>query len=181
MDVDAISDAVRGVLTGTVGTVRTVASGKFTEKIHGNAADPEVWIRARQGSSGALQAMADVRIGAARRTGWIGPANANKNIWVLPVDVLLYYAALPYADLVPGRRYDIRAQAAEDTVTVTLALTWPGNLTEDVSSNATGIVPGGFVARGEPAIERELFTDSIGLYVLRVPFDAWVQETQAVA
>jgi len=181
MDVDAIANAVRGVLTGTVGTVRTVTSGKFTEKVHAATADPEIWIRARQGTAGALQAMADVEIGTPRQTGWVGPVSANTGVWVLPVDVLLYYAALPFADVTPSRRYDIRAQAAEDAVTATLALTWPGNLVQDVSANATAIVSGLLHKRGEPVVEREEWTDDIGLYILRIPLDAWVQETQAVA
>lgn len=181
MDVSAITSAVRGVLTGTVGTIRTVASGKFAEKVHGQITDPEVWIRARQGTSGALQAQVDVRTGVPRRTGWIGNPAASQGVWVLPVDIITYYASLPYADLVPARRYDIRDQAAEDAVTLTLALTWSGNLTQDADSNATGIVSGILHPRGEPSVERELWTDSIGLYVYRIPFDAWIQETQAVA
>lgn len=181
MDVDAIANAIRGVLTGTVGSIRTVASGKFTELVHGDAADPEIWIRGRQGSEGALQAMADVMIGSPRRTTWIGPPSASQGVWVVPVAVHLYYASLPYSDLVPARRYDIRAQAAEDAVAVGLALTWPGNLTQDVDSNATSIVSGILHPRGEPRVFREEWTDRIGLYVLEIPFDAWVQETQAVA
>ena len=35
--------------------------------------------------------------------------------------------------------------------------------------------------RGEPTVEREEWTDTIGLYWVRVSFDAWVNETQAVA
>lgn len=181
MDVDAITNAVRGVLTGTVGSVRTVATGKFGEDVHDASTDLEAWIRGRSGTEGALQAQADVRIGTPRRTGWIGPPNANQGTWVVPVDVVLYYAALPYSDLVPARRYDIRAQAAEDAVTVTLALTWSGNLVQDASSNATGIVSGILHPRGEPVVEREVWNDTVGLYVLRIPFDAWVQEAQAVA
>ena len=155
MDVDAIIGAVRGVLTGTVGSVRTVPSGTFTELVTGDTSDPETWMRARHGASGALQAMADVEIGAPSPTGWIGPPHASSAVWRLPVDVLLYYGALPFADLTPSHRYTIRAQAAEDAVTVTLALMWPGNVTSDATATATGIVSGMLHQAGEPSVERE--------------------------
>ena len=180
MDVDAIAGAVRGVLTGTLGTVRTVPSGRFAQKVHADVSEPEAWVRGRSGAAGALQAQCDVQIGAARRTGWIGPSTANLGVWIVPLDVLLFYAALPFADLAPARRYDIRAQAAEDTVLASLALCWPGNLTQDTLSAPTGIVSGVLHPRGEPTVEREEWTDTIGLYWVRVPFDAWVVETQAV-
>lgn len=181
MDVDAISTAVREVLTGTLGSVRTVTAGKFEENVHDESSDAEMWLRGRSGTAGALQAQADVRIGTARQTGWAGPPSANITVWVLPLEVGLYYAAQPYGDLVTSRRYLIRAQAAEDAVTVTQALTWPGNLTATAAAAATGIVSGILQPRGEPVVEREEWTDEVGLLVLAIPFDAWIQESQAVA
>lgn len=181
MNVDAITGAIRGVLTGTVGTIRVVAAGKFTELVHGDTSDPEVWIRGRQGAAGTLQAMADVRLGVPERTGFIGNPAADRNVWELPLDVHLYYASLPYSDLVPARRHDIRAQAAEDVVTLALALTWPGNLLTDASAVATGIVSGILHPRGEARVDREEWSDEIGLLEMSIPFTAWVTETQAIA
>ena len=175
MNVDAITDAVRGVLMGTAGSVRTVTVGRFAEDVHDDTEDGAAWVRGRTGAAGALQAQADIRVGVPRRTGWVGSQAASIGVWVLPLTVVLRYAVPALVDLREDVRYAIRAQAAEDAVEVGLALTWPGNVP------SVSVVSDVLHAAGTPTVEREDFGEDAGLYVLAIPFEAWVQETQAVA
>lgn len=175
MDVDAIIGAVRGVLQGDLGVVRTVPSTTFAEKMTAAVEDEAAWLRAR------VRSQVEVRHGLPIQTGWGGPPNANVGVWTMPIDVVMTYAVRAHADLIPARRYTVSAQAAEDAATVQLALGHAGNLTVDESSNATGIVSGFLHRRGDPRVERDALGDEVGLYVYLIPFEAWIQETQAVA
>jgi hypothetical protein len=177
----AIVDAITGVLSGALGSVRTIPAGRFATDLHDDSSDAEAWVRGRHGAAGTLQAQADVRIGAALHTTWVGPPSADLGLWLLPIDVVLRYAAEPYADLDATRRRTIREQALTDAHLVSLALMWPGQLTVDTGGTPTGITSGLLHQRAAPRISREQFADNLGRYTAEIPFEAWVQTAQPVS
>lgn len=182
IDASAVLDAVRGVLAGTLGSVRTVGSTELDETSHGQTSDGERWIRA----TGTVQA--DVQItGGPWQTTAIGPSTASAGVWVLGLTVELSYSISPYADLTPARRYTARQEAIEDVEKITLALCWPNNVAVDASANATGLISGRLSRQGidgqplPPAVWTERADDGVGLLVVKLPFEAWIRSTAAVA
>lgn len=182
IDASAVLDAVRGVLAGTLGSVRTVGSTELDETSHGQTSDAERWIRA----SGTVQCDVQVTSGPWQSVA-LGPTTASAGLWILGLVVELSYAISPYADLTPARRYAARQEAIEDVEKVSLALCWPGNVDVDGSANATGLVSGRLSRQGidgsplpAPTWD-ERADDTTGVLVVRVPFEAWIRSTAAVA
>lgn len=165
MDADAILDAIRNVVKGAAGSVRTVPAGTFGEDVHEDIPDGARWLRAK------VKKQFDVSLRPPRRTSAVGPVNGSRALLELWIDVRLTYAADAVEDLIEERRYAVRALAADDALAVTQALTWPGNV--------AGLVSSKLRQREAPVVAREDW--SAGIYEVELRFDAWVNETQAVA
>ena len=181
IDASAVLDAVRGVIRGELGSVRTVST-TYGEESHEATSDAERWIR------GAAEVQADVQVTSGPwHSGAVGPGTASSGLWVLGLVVELSYSLAPYADLTPGTRYAARQSATKDVERLTLALTWPGNLSVDGSANATGLVSGRLSRQRHDgtALEAPQWTeradDNVGLLMIRIPFEAWIVSAQAVA
>ena len=116
IDASAVLDAVRGVIRGELGSVRTVST-TYGEESHEATSDAERWIR------GAAEVQADVQVTSGPwHSGAVGPGTASSGLWVLGLVVELSYSLAPYADLTPGTRYAARQSATEDVERLTLAL-----------------------------------------------------------
>lgn len=182
IDASALLDAVRGVIRGELGTVRTIASSEYAEQAHADSGDDEVWLRA----TGTVQADLSIDSGPSQ-TSAVGPGTASRGIWEIMLRANLTYAIGPYADLTPARRYAAREEAIEDLERLILALTWPGNLSVDGSANATNLVSGRLSRHsmsGTPLAApswSEGMADDQGLLRVSVPFAAWVLSAQAVS
>lgn len=173
MNAERIGDAIRGVLLGTLGSVRTVPVGTFGETVHSGTPDSARWIRAK------VRAQADVRLPPPARTGIVGSAHASVAILAQDVFITITYAADATEDLIPDRRAEIRARAENDGRTVTDALEWPGNLEVDTSAQATGLVSGLLLESAPPRVTREDWT--AGIYEVELALRGWVQHTRAIA
>lgn len=175
MDADAIYGAIRGVITGALGSVRTVPAGTFVEGLPSSIqADGARWLRAKAKRS------FDVEIPPAARSRDLGPSTASRALLDLEVLVTLTYAlsVVPETES-KDYRFAARAQAIEDALAISQALTWPGNLVTDESANATGLVGQALLSELGTRVKREDWT--AGLYELELRFAGKVLETQAVA
>ena len=170
MDADAIILNVRGVLLGSQGNVRTVPAALFGEGVHEDLNDDAKWIRAK------VRPRFDVKLSPSRPTGAVAPRTANRAVLAIDVIVTLTYASGPTEDLIDARRNLIRAQAAENALTVQQALEWPSNLPQA----STGLISSRLSMKpGWPRISREDWAARI--YEVELAFDGLVLETQAVA
>ena len=175
MDADAILAAVRGVILGDLGTVRTVPAETFVDGVPADlrADEPR---RQRSVSKPSF----DVELDPPFATGAVGPRDASRALLSVPITVTLSYAITDTADAANGtERRRIRALAAEHANTITQALGWGRNVEIDGDANPTGIIPGGLSPAGRPVVKREDW--SAGIYELELRFEALVLETRAVA
>jgi hypothetical protein len=161
VDADALITAIRDVIKGDAGSVRTVPAG-FGEDVAADTPDAAKWLR---GTS------FDVRFRPPRRTPGVGPVNGSRALLVVEVDVRLTYRVEKHAALVESRRYEVRAQAGEDALTITQALTWPGNV--------PGFVGAQLRQRSGGAVTRADWR--AGIYEVELYLEGLVNETQAVA
>lgn len=177
MDADAILAAIRAVLLGTQGSVRTVPTGTFVEGVPAEFDEDH----AKAHASVATPSF-DVEIAPAQLMVDTGPANATPVMLRVPITVTLTYHLAPEAAMATTERRRVRALAVGNANTATQALQWNRNVEEDPDSNATGIIPGGLRPTGEPRIKREEWTEGdMGILELELPFEALVLETRAVS
>lgn len=176
MNGDAIVGAIRGVILGELGSVRTVPAGAFGEGV------PSTW---PGGDDGARRLLADakktfdVHLGLPRRTNAVGPSTASRAVLALDVRVTLTYAITLVADTFDaGHRYAARALASEDALTITQALEWPGNLLVDTEGAVTKLVSGRLGEGAPPRVVREDWTT--GVYEVELRYRAHVLEEQPI-
>lgn len=168
----AILGAVRGVVTGALGSVRTLTADEFAEDAE-TETDAARWLRAT------IKPGFDVSGPPPRRSSALGPSNASRAVLLQDVDVRLTYASEALQDLIPARRYAVRAAANDAAVAVTQALTWAGNLLEDESATSTGLIGAALYERAAPAVVREDW--AAGVYEIELRFGARILESQAVS
>lgn len=173
MNGDAIVGAIRGVIRGELGSVRTVPASAFGEDVHAGVEDGAKWIRAK------VKKRFDVQLSPPERTRDLGPPTANRAVLAIVVIVTLTYAVDHTEDLIDARRYEVRALAAEDALVVTQALSWPGNLAVDGAAAATGLVSAMLRESAPPRTTREDWR--AGIYEVELRLRGLVLETQAVA
>lgn len=172
MDADAILAALRGVLLGDLGSVRTIAADTFIDAAVGNDT-----ARAARANT---KPTFDIELGPARRTRDVGPPDAAQAMLELPVRITLTYPITATNDAANGtERRRVRALAAEHARDIEAALGWGRNVEVDGDANATGIIPGGVMPAGPWTVRREDW--NAGLYEVVGPFKALVVETRAVA
>lgn len=170
MDADAILTAVEECLLGTIGSVRTVASGTFAR-------------RAYEGLDLTLAARAmetprfEVELRSIERTGAIGPRSAS--VSVEEVEVLCRFVFSTDHELQDAERTSKRAEAAEKILTARRALEWPGNLTQTAAAAPTGLVSGCLTADTGATVKREDWKRR--LYVVEMPMIGLVRSAQAVS
>ena len=168
----AIMGAIRGVVTGALGSVRTLTADAFSEDTE-TEADEARWLRAT------IAPGFDVSGPPPRRSSALGPSNASRAVLMQDINVRLTYASEALQDIIPARRYAVRAQANTDAVEVTKALTWAGNLAVDESASSTGLIGAALYERAAPAVVREDW--SAGIYEVELRFGARILESQAVS
>lgn len=172
MDADAILAAIRGVLLGDLGSVRTIAADTFIDAAVGNDT-----ARAARANT---KPTFDIELGPARRTNDVGPPDAAQAMLSVPIRITLTYPLVATNDAADGtERRRVRALAAEHARDVEAALGWGRNVEVDGDANATGIIPGGVMPDGAAFVKREDW--AAGVYEVVLPFRARVLETRAVA
>lgn len=175
MDADAILAAIRGVLLGELGTVRTIPAGTFLDGVPASLVDD-----ASRAGRALTKPCFDIELDPALATSAVGPRDASRALLSMPVKITLTYPITDVNDAENGtERRRIRALAAEQANMVTQALEWGRNVEEDGDGTPTGIIPGGLRAVSRPIVRREDWT--AGLYEIELRFEAYVLETRAVA
>ena len=134
MNTAAISTAIGEVLTGSLGSTRTVPAGTFSEGVHDGSSEAQMNQRALAGPR------FFVRLEDPSRLPAVGPSTSNRVVLEMGVKVVLTYLA-PQEIRATGRRA-IEATAIDNGETVRRALEWPGNLTQTAAGAATGLVSG---------------------------------------
>lgn len=176
MNESAIVEAVRGVIRGELGSVRTVPADTFGDGM------PASWLAmdsARRLRTG-VKSTFDVEIDPAQRTAAVGPPTASLSVEAIRLTITLTYALAAVADAVTDDyRHGVRTGAAADARTIRLALEWPGNLLVDGDANATGLISGRLQAQGPARRKREDW--DAGLYELELIMSGHALASQAVA
>src|SRR5690606_31616180 len=94
VNADAILDAVRGVIRGELGSVRTVPAGAFGDGLPTRAPDDRArWLRSIAKPS------FDVELPPPRASGAVGPSTANVAILAIEVLVTLTYTISHVAEV----------------------------------------------------------------------------------
>ena len=174
MDADAILGAVRGVLLGDLGSVRTIPADTFNEGVPAELVNDQ----ARRNSVVEQTPAFDVEITPPRRTRAVGPSMASRAVLSIEVTVRLTYAITKVADVEGStHRRAVRAQAAEHALLVTQALTWNRNL-EDDGTDPTNLINGSLIERSSRQVREDW---EAGVLEVECVFEGLVLETQAVA
>lgn len=177
---DAIVSAIRGVILGELGEVRTVPAGAWIEGqpaqfgVHGGL-DADTTRRLR--ASG--QRLFDFELAPPRRTGAVGSSAAAQAIHSLEVRIVLWLPITLVADTAStAHRRSVRAEMMEQARVITDALEWPGNLTRDPEGTDTSLVSGMLREAAAPRIVREDW--SAGLYEIELRMTGLVHETREI-
>ena len=164
----AISTAIREVVRGELGVVRTVPDDAFAE---GNFDGLEE--RARQRRAFEKKGV-DVAFRSPERTDALGPPDANLEILRLEVDLVLTHS--PRHRVEEEERHAIRAEVSDDVVTVRRALSRSGQMVTTAAGTATGLVSGMLTERAAPLTVREDWQNRI--IETRLRMQGWVLDAQ---
>lgn len=150
----AIRTAVAECLTGTIGSTRTVTSGKFASGVWDG--QPEQTAKALAVQTSTARHRFDVELGALRNHAATSIATiGNRRIAEVDVDVRVTSNVATVAQATQ-RATDLATIAADLEMAV-MALSYPSNLTQTSTSVATGIIGGcllGPSGASIPIIER---------------------------
>ena len=157
--VAAIRQAIREVLEGTTGSVRTVTAGKFLSGVFEGQTDLQQRSRALRKTADPENPewvhRFDVRLG--RMTNHEStPVAAIGNHRIVSLPVTISVTTHTQARILDDRRDEVLALINSDLDTAVQALTWPGNLTQTFAAVATNIVSGlmlGPEGNGYPSLE----------------------------
>lgn len=133
VDADAIVNACRKVIEGSLGTIRTVTASTYQAQGFAGLGDETIGLRAR------VKPRYDVQLDSWQRTGDIGNEMSSRGVFELLLTIKLYWS--PDHQVREDQRRAIRAIVFEGIETVRRALAFPGNLTTDGTSQ-TGIISG---------------------------------------
>lgn len=167
-----ILTAVRDVLDAAAGSLRTISSTRFDGDAYESLSDEEKSRRATD------RPVFDVRITSLRRNSASPPTNGSLAIYTIGVEVLVFRHIGNAEKLVPATRDTAAGLAIEDADVIAQALEYPGNLTTDSGSHATGLV-GGLLQHESSELRRvDLADDRPGLIETAHVFRGYVTVTQ---
>lgn len=177
MNAEAITAAIREVIRGELGSVRTVPVGEWIEGVpaqlgmHGGL-DGDTARRLRAEG----RRLFDVEVAPARRTGAVGSSAASHSLLAITTRIVLWLPITLVAETVSAdHRYAARADALEQAQVIREAIEWPGNLLATADGTPTGIVSGRLGEAQTPRIVREDW--SRGLYEIELRFSGYVQRS----
>lgn len=130
---DALMVALRELLTGKIGSVRTVAAGSL--KLGG----PEGMTEATLAHRAKEKERIEIELTPPVSQGFLG---VMCDRWLERSDITVRLTHSADHQQLDIARHTLRAAAADDHTTIGLALTWPGNLAATYDGTATGLVSG---------------------------------------
>lgn len=174
MNAAAILGAIRGVLRGELGSVRTVPADTYVDGIAASI-DADGARRLRSLSRRGF----DVEVPPPVRTGALGPPTASRSILALTARVTLVLPIAIVAETASAdHRHTVRAEAMEAARVIADALEWPGNLARDGEGTPTGLVSQRLQEAASPRIAREDW--AAGLLVVELSFRGHAMRSAAV-
>src|SRR5690606_6135867 len=157
VNAEAITTAIRQLIRGELGSVRTVPAGEWIEGqpaqrgMHGGL-DGDSTRRLRAEG----KRLFDVEVAPARRTIAVGSSAASHSLLAITARVVLWLPITLVAETVSAdHRYAARADALEQAQVIREAIEWPGNLLATADGALTGIVSGRLGEAQTPRIVRE--------------------------
>lgn len=138
VDGDAIVNACRKVIEGTLGSIRVVTAAAYQSQGYAGLSDEAAGARVR------VKPRYDVQIDSWQRTGDIGNEMSSRGVFELMLTIKLFWTA--EHQVREDQRRATRAIVLEGVETIRRALAFPGNLTTD-GTNPTGIVSGCLVGQ----------------------------------
>ena len=136
IDTDAILTAVRDVVEDAAGSARTISSGRFEGGLYEDLSDDEKSRRS------AYLPRVETSIVAIDKHPTDYHVMGTLRLYRIAVDVSVTRHADLEHKLTDSVRDDLMGLATQDVDILVQALTYPGNLTQDNDSNATGLVSG---------------------------------------
>lgn len=173
MNTAAIYSAIRGVIEGRLGSVRTVPAGalELGLPVEDDDHDRARWLRAQRAPR------YDVAISPPARSDALGPWTCDRSLNTVDVVITLCYPLVRLGDMHSAARFAVRSGANDTTRLVTEALSWPGNLAADESGTPLGLVSQCLVPVGEPIALREDW--DAGIYEVELRLMGRVQRAAA--
>ena len=129
----AVGQAIREVISGALGTVRTVAADAYRLGAPDRLDDATMAHRAIE------KTRVEVELGVPRRLP-LASVLCNREVLEAPVTVRLVHAS--NHQILDVERHEIDALSHDDHDVLRHALTYPGNLTATADSVATGLISG---------------------------------------
>lgn len=174
MNSAAIYGAIRGVMEGRLGSVRTIPPGTFELGIPGDDdQDRARWLKSKRAPR------YDVTIDTPQRSEGLGPVTGDCALIAIRVSVQLTYPLVRMRDATAHSRFEVRSKAADDSHAIKRALTWPGNLAADEDGTPTRLVSK--CLRESTGPEPEPTEDwEAGLYTVELRFEGDVHRTALV-
>lgn len=168
LNADAIINACRKVIEGTLGTTRVVATGQVLDQAQAGLTDEALGFRVR------VKARYDIEVTSWRRTGAIASEMYNSSVSELGLNLKMWFTTED--ELIESSKRATRASALELIEEARAALCFPGNLTTD-GTTATGIISGCLMQSSEAKITREDWEQRI--FAVEVPMRALVLVTHS--
>lgn len=165
----AIMTAIRDVLDDAAGNFRTITATRFDGAAYEGLDDEE------KSRRGLVRPNFDITLTSLAPHGSSPPRNNSLQIYLIGVEVVVARHIGPDEKLTAASRDTAKALAITDADVVAQALEWPGNLTSDSATNATGLIGAKLMYDGSELRRFDLADNRPGLIETAHRFHGFVQ------